>query len=116
METMRPIADPQASAASSLSSASATAKFQQYYLLGLWAANELRMDDSDAAQYASEIARYGERTANDEAVVNVVRADIAAYNGDIGAPIIWKCLHRFGERSALETVPVLFGSRHARAA
>lgn len=79
-----------------------TVRFGRNYLLGLWAAGELRMSGRDARRYAAQIAHLGETAVNDEALVNTVRADIAAYGGDIGEPVVWRQLHRCAETAARE--------------
>ncbi len=78
-------------------------RYLRNYLLGLWAASELNLNDPEADRYAAEMARFGERASDDRAIVHLVRADIAAAGGNIDAEVVARRLLGF-ERSAVSAM------------
>ena len=78
-------------------------RFLRNYLVGLWAAGKLNMADAEAGRYAADVARFGERTSGDQAIVNLVRADIAASGGMVDRELVVQRLRGF-ERSAARAI------------
>lgn len=83
-------------------------RFLRNYLVGLWAAGELNMADAEADRYAADVARFGESAGGDQAIVNLVHADIAASGGIVDGGVVAQRLRGF-ERSAARAI----GGRNA---
>ena len=93
----------------SVQSGGGTVQFRRNYLLGRWAAKQLRLDDANADLYGLEVARFGEAAAGEDAVVDLVRADIAACDGDTCHAIIRRRLRQFTRQAAAEAGSVAYG-------
>ena len=105
MEVASSVVDRPSTVAHEVRCGDDTVRFRRNYLLGRWAAQQQRLDGANADLYGLELARFGARAAGEDAVVNIVRADIAACDGETSHSIIRRRLQQFEQQAAAELGP-----------